>query len=113
MNYTFSDKGKGFLICQEGICLSPYLDSVGVKTIAIGATVSEIPDIANMSWNTKITMEEAYSLLDKGLHKYIDAVNKALTVNIMQHQFDALVSLCYNIGIGGLSKSTVIKRLNA
>jgi len=32
---------------------------------------------------------------------------------MLQHQFDALVSICYNIGVGGLSKSTFVKRINS
>ena len=110
---NFSDDGKMFLIGLEGICLSPYLDSVGVKTIAIGATVSEIPDIADMPWGHVITMKEAFELLDRSLAKYVAAVNKALAVVVSQNQFDALVSVCYNIGTGGLKSSTFIKRINA
>lgn len=119
-HYKLSLKGKIFLIVNEGIALSPYLDSVGVKTLAIGATVSEIPDIADMTWDHQITIQEALDLLDKGLHKYVDAVNSVLDVAIMQHQFDSLVSLCYNIGtgnvrgrVGGVAGSTAIKRINA
>jgi len=80
----FSTKGKIFLIMNEGICLTPYLDSVGVKTLAIGATVSEIPDIAKMSWDHTITMQEALDLLDKGLAKYVNAVNTVLELPITQ-----------------------------
>lgn len=115
----FSDDGKAFLVSVEGICLSPYLDSKGVKTIAIGATVSEIPDIAKMPWDTTITMREAFTLLDRGLKKYMDAVNRSLDVSVTQYQFDALVSFCYNVGtgvvkdrIGGMSGSTLLKRIN-
>lgn len=113
-------RGKMFLVMNEGIALSPYLDSVGVKTLAIGATVSEIPDIANMPWDHKITMEEALELLDVGLKKYVNAINSVLNVPITQCQFDSLVSLCFNIGtgrikerVGGLAGSTAIKRINA
>lgn len=119
-DYKVSEKGKIFLIVNEGICLSPYLDSVDVKTIGIGSTVSDIPNIASISYDTVYTMTEILELLDKGLAKYVNAVNAALDVPIAQHQFDALVSLCYNIGtgkvksrVGGLSGSTAIKRINA
>lgn len=118
-NYELSTQGKIFLICNEGICLNPYLDSVNVKTVLIGATVSEIPYIAKMPWDFTYTIEDALDILDKGLKKYVDAVNSVLDVQITQNQFDSLVSLCYNIGtgnvrkrVGGISGSTVIKRIN-
>lgn len=108
-----SKEGKIFLVGLEGICLSLYLDSVNVRTIAIGATVSEIPNIAELPWTYSITMKEAFELLDKSLGKYVRAINNALKVNIKQHQFDSLVSICYNIGTGGATGSTFMKRINA
>ena len=41
------------------------------------------------------------------------AVNNAVTVPLSQNQFDALVSLAYNIGTNAFSKSTLVKKLNA
>lgn len=108
-----SRTGKMFITSLEGICLSKYLDSVGVWTIGVGATRSEIPDLAGWSADRKLTIEEAFKLLDHSITKYEDAVNKALMVSVQQHQFDALVSVCYNIGTGGLAKSTFIRRINS
>lgn len=107
-----SDKGLIFLTGLEGVCTNLYLDSVGVRTIGVGATVSEIPNIKQLPWSYEITIQEAFDLLKKSIVKYENAVNKALTVEIAQYKFDALVSICYNIGIGGLAKSTFIKRIN-
>ena len=44
--------------------------------------------------------------------KYEQAVEKALKVEVTQQEFDALVSLCYNIGPVGFARSSVVKRLN-
>lgn len=96
---------------HEGVCLSPYLDSVGVVTIGFGATRSEIPGLSLS--HRDITMKEAVDLFTTGIVKYENAVNKALKVDVSQEQFDALTSICYNIGTGGLSGSTFIKRINA
>ena len=41
------------------------------------------------------------------------AVYENVKVGLNQNQFDALVSLTYNIGIGAFSKSTLLKKLNA
>jgi lysozyme len=104
--------GKIELIGHEGICLQLYLDSVGVRTIGAGATVTEIPNINSLPWSYTITMKEALELFDKSLAKYENAVRKALNKPVKQTQFDALVSWAYNVGVGWAPKATVIKLLN-
>lgn len=107
-----SKEGLIFIASLEGLATQLYLDSVNVLTIGIGATVSEIPDIKSKPWSYTITIQEAVVLFQKSLVKYENAVNRALKVDITQQQFNALVSICYNIGTGGLSISTFIKRIN-
>lgn len=104
-------KGKIEILGHEGICLSPYLDSVGVWTIGAGATKSEIPGLNGS--HPDLTIKEALDLFSKSLVKYENAVNKSLKVKVSQEQFDALASICYNIGTGGLTNSTFMKRINA
>ncbi len=108
---NISNKGIAELFGHEGLCLSPYLDSVGVVTIGFGATKSEIPGLSLS--HPDITIKEAVELFRVGIQKYENAINKAVHVQITQEQFDALVSICYNIGTGGASGSTFIKRINA
>ena len=108
-----STRGKIELACHEGLATQPYLDSVGVVTIGIGATVSEIPNLPQWPKTDTLSIPDVFELFDKSLVKYENAVNKVLKVEVTQQQFDALVSLCYNIGTGGLSKSTLIKNINA
>jgi lysozyme len=115
-----SNKGKAELMAYECICLTKYLDSGGVQTIGAGATVSDIPDLAKWPWSKTITVEEAVKMFEKHVQKYSDAVDGELKVKIPQHQFDALVSICYNIGTGnlktnkgGMAGSTFMKRVNA
>lgn len=107
-----SNKGLVELAGHEGICLSKYKDSVGVWTIGIGATRTEIPDIAAWPLSKTITMQEAFDLFKRSIVKYENAVNKALTRDIPQYQFDALVSWCYNVGVGYTKTATVIKLVN-
>lgn len=109
---TLSNKGLAFTAGLEGIGLTKYLDSVNVQTIGIGSTASDIPDLSSWAWDKKISIGEAFELYRNHMEKYIRAVQKALKVKVEQSQFDALVSICYNIGVGGLAKSTFIKRIN-
>ena len=46
------------------------------------------------------------------LKKFEHAVDQAVKVSIDQNQFDALVSLTYNIGAGAFRNSTLLKKLN-
>ncbi len=108
-----STRGKIELACHEGLSTQPYFDSVGVVTIGIGATVSEIPNLPNWPKTDSLSIPDVFDLFHKSLIKYEMAVNKALRVDITQPQFDALISLCYNIGTGGLTKSTLMRLINA
>lgn len=56
----------------------------------------------------------AKKLLQQDLdNEYIPGVLKAVRVPLTQGQLDALVSLCYNIGVGAIAKSTLVRKLNA
>ena len=107
-----SKKGMIELAGHEGICLNKYKDSVGVWTIGIGATRTEIPDIALWPQEKSITIQEAFDLMQKSIVKYEKGVRRALRVDVPQHTFDALVSWCYNVGTGWCKKASVIKLLN-
>ncbi len=101
------------LISSEGICPRIYYDSVGVKTLGVGCTVSELPNIAKMSMTEYHSIPELVAMFKKALKKYENAVNGALKVSVTQPQFDALVNITFNIGNGGMKGSTFMRRINA
>jgi lysozyme len=106
-----SKNGIALIKKFEGCRLKAYQDQVGVWTIGYGITssVGYGPIRAGMT----ITQETADKWLTEGLASYEAAVNKALTRPANQNQFDALVSLCWNIGKGGVSRSSIIRFHNA
>jgi len=111
-NYQISRKGKLLIKKFEGFRSEPYLDAVGVPTIGIGFT--HYPDGTPVElYDDAITKEEALQILDELLDKYEAAVNEFVTSEITQNQFDALVSFTYNLGIGALKSSTLLKKINA
>lgn len=59
-----------------------------------------------------ITEVEATALMKKDLKVFENAVKNAVKVDISQSQFDALVSLAYNIGVGAIAESDTMKYLN-
>lgn len=107
-----SAKGLDFIIKEEGLVLKPYLDSVKKPTIGIGSTFWEDGTPVKMT-DKPITRERAIDLFKNTMKRYEAQVNKSITRPINQNQFDALVSLCYNIGTSGFASSTVAKLVQA
>lgn len=100
------------LICQfEGFENTAYLDSVGVLTIGYGHTSMAGPPVVKSGMT--ITDQEGKDILALDLAKFEAMVLKCLMRSPSQNQFDAMVSLCYNIGEGNFSKSTVVRQFNA
>ena len=59
-----------------------------------------------------ITIEEAEKLLKNDLEKFESAVNRLVGIKIHQLMFDSLVCFAYNVGIGNLQASTLLKKIN-
>lgn len=92
---------------HEALRLVAYLDSVGVWTIGYGDTG---PDVVK---GLVITKAQAEERLQRRLLEFEGYVNKYVKVALTQNQFDALVSLVYNIGPTNFSTSTLLRKLNA
>ena len=100
------------LICGfEGKRLVAYDDGVGVWTIGFGTTI--YPNGIKVKKGGTCTEAQAKSYMAHDLKKFEQAVNGAVNIPLNQNQFDALVSLAYNIGTGAFNKSTLVKKLNA
>lgn len=104
-----SNKGLIQIMTLEGVCLEPYLDSVGVWTIGVGITKYDGKDPRTMG---KITIDQAIEMFKDRIKAYTDPVSK-LPLNLTQAQFDALTSFCYNVGAGNLSKLCKGRSVNA
>jgi len=105
-----STPGLIAIISHEGIVLSRYKDSVGVFTIGVGHTKAA-GGINPETFTGTLKMSEAIDLLRTDIVKYENGVNKAVTVPLKQHEFDALVSFHFNTG--AISKASFVKKLNA
>lgn len=106
-----SENGIEFIRQLEGEKLTAYPDIVGIWTIGVGHTgfVDGKPVARGMA----ITKEKSKELLTADLKRFESAVNDAVKVTITQNQFDALVSLAFNIGEGAFARSTLVNKLNA
>ena len=101
-----SQEGIDLIKKFEGLSLTTYKCSAGIDTIGYGHTGIDVTP------NKTITEFDAEALLRTDLEKFEKCVNDYVTAPIKQNQFDALVSLCYNIGCGAFTNSTLLKLLN-
>lgn len=107
-----NSKGLEFIANEEGCILKPYKDSVGIWTIGYGNTYYENGKRVRPT-DPPITRQRALELFRSVLTVYEKAVWSFTRDDLKQNQFNALVSLCYNIGVNGFKGSTVLKRVNA
>lgn len=105
-----SDVGVSLISGFEGTRFTAYDDGVGVWTIGTGTTV--YPNGVKVKQGDTCTPEEAKAYFKHDLAKFEKTVNESVTVPLNQNQFDALVSLTYNIGSGAFKGSTLLKLLN-
>lgn len=101
-----SSRGLDLIKKWEGLKLVGYLDPVGVPTIGYGHTRTAVV-------GATITEKEADRLLRQDVVVAEDDVRRLVRVPLNQSEFDALVSFTYNLGGGNLSKSTLLRKLNA
>lgn len=96
----------------EGFSSQPYKDIRGIATIGYGFTHYLDGRAVTMS-DPAISRQDADTLLGQLASGIAARVCKLATVPISQNQLDALVSFAYNLGVGSLSGSTLLKLLNA
>lgn len=105
-----SQRGIDLIKRFEGLRLKAYKP---VKT-EIYYTIGYGHYGADVSVNMVITESEAETLLRKDLQKFEQGVLSAIAnTQLTQNQFDALVSFSYNVGLGSLRNSTLLRYVKA
>ena len=90
----------------EGFESKAYLCPAGVWTIGYGRT-------KNVKEGDMVNELQAERDLLEELEEFGEQVLSVVRVSIKQHQFDALASWTYNLGVGNLQSSTLLKKLNS
>jgi lysozyme len=98
------------LMKREGMKLKAYRDSGGVLTICVGHTSAAGPP--RVKPGMTCTKDECLQILRHDVSKFEDCVESAVRVPMEQHEFDALVSLAFNIGCSAFHKSSALRYLN-
>lgn len=105
-----SQEGLKELSQREGIRTHAYRDTRGIWTIGIGHTsMAGPPDVHE---GLVLGADECLSLFSKDILQYEETINKAIKAPLKQNQFDALVSICYNIGSGNFTNSSLARDIN-
>lgn len=107
---SVSQNGINLLSSFEGCELAAYLCPAKVWTIGFGTTV--YPSGVKVKKGDTCTPDQAKQFKAHDLKRFEKTVNDLVKVPLTQNQFDALVSLTYNIGTGAFEKSTLLKKLN-
>ncbi|WP_032810653.1 lysozyme [Acinetobacter vivianii] len=108
---TTSPVGVNLITSFENLKLSAYLCPAKVWTIGFGTTVYSNGN--RVKQGDKCTESQAKAYFAYDLNRFERAINGSVTVPLTQNQFDALVSLTYNIGENAFKGSTLLKKLNA
>jgi lysozyme len=103
--HKLSPTGVGLIKSYEGCKLTAYKCPAGVWTIGYGHTRTARPGMT-------ITQAEANRLFEEDVSKFEASVRNLVKVTLNQGQYDALVSLCYNIGAEALRRSSLLRFLN-
>ena len=98
-----------FIKRLEGYSNTAYRDAKGLYTIGIGHLIK--PSERYLKTAT-LTDKEVSQLFESDLEVCKTAVEESIDISLGEFQYDALYSLCFNIGADNFKRSLVVKRLN-
>lgn len=105
-----SDAFKQALIEEEGVRYTVYRDVAGFPTVGIGHLIRPAD---NLQVGDRISNRQALDFLEQDLAIAERGVRILVgDLPLHQHEFDALLDLVYNVGLGNVSQSES-PRLNA
>jgi GH24 family phage-related lysozyme (muramidase) len=109
-NFAVQESTLAFLRPNEGLSLKAYWD---VSRYSIGYGSGKLRNGTVIKSTDMITAAEAEFLLKRDANEAAGYVNNAVTSSINRNQFDALVDLVYNAGIGTYKKSNLYGLVNS
>lgn len=104
------NKGIPLIKKYEGLRLQAYICPAGLPTIGYGNTFYE--NGSKVVMGEKISIERADQLLFHTVQQFEISVRKLAKKPLTDNQIGALTSFAFNVGVGNLSKSTLLKKVN-
>lgn len=106
-----SNAGIQLIKHHEGVRYKPYTCPAGLWTVGVGHLIGNGKSLPR-EWNKTFTQDEVNGILKHDLNRFELGVHKMLpNVPLRQHEFDALVSFCFNLGLGCFQRSTLRQAL--
>ena len=106
-----SKAGIALIKHHEGVRSRPYRCPANLWTVGVGHLIGDgklLPD----SYNRTFSQEEIDGILKSDLRRFELGVHKMLpNVPLRQHEFDAIISFCFNLGLGAFQRSTLRQAL--
>ena len=96
---------------HEGVRNRPYRCPANLYTVGVGHLIGDGKSLPE-SWNRTFSQEEIDGLLKSDLRRFELGVHKMLpNVPLRQCEFDAIISFCFNLGLGCFQRSTLRQAL--
>ena len=105
MNHI-SEKGILFIRRFEGFRARVYKCQAGYRTIGYGHVLRQNEQ------DQEVTLAQAEEVLLEDLAIVARGVMRNTKIALVQHQFDALISLVFNIGVGAYQRSTLRAKIS-
>lgn len=103
-------RGLDLIREAEGLRLEAYQCPAGIPTIGYGST--RYPDGKPVKMEDYITRTEAEDLLMTTVQSFERGVLRLVKRELNENQFSALVSFAFNLGLGALERSTLLRKIN-
>ena len=103
--------GRDLIKQFEGCKLKAYKCPAGLNTIGFGNTF--YPDGTKVKEGDVITQQQAEEYFNSVVDDFAKQVDVLVKSNVTANNFSAIVSFAYNVGIGNLKNSTLLKKVNA
>jgi GH24 family phage-related lysozyme (muramidase) len=112
---AMSDAGIAAIMKHESFSAKPYMDetgyAIGYGSHTLGGV--EVTELMKKNPNLTITKEQAKAELKLRVNKeFAPAVRKSLKRKVSQSEFDSLVSIAYNRGVGNLGRNHFMDKVN-